>query len=116
MRTVKILTGLSAGILLALTGGVQAATKTDTFVVSATVNANCFIDATDLTFPGFDGSVNVLGTSNIEVRCTQRRGVQPVLERRHGRWLVRVARTLGRRRADLGLQPISQRRTHPDLG
>ena len=70
MRTIKILTGLSAGILLALAGGAQAATKTDTFVVSATVNANCFIDATDLTFPGFDGSVDVLGTSNIEVRCS----------------------------------------------
>ena len=70
MRTIKILTGLSAGILLALAGGAQAATKTDTFVVSATVNANCFVDATDMTFPGFDGSANVAGTSNIEVRCT----------------------------------------------
>jgi spore coat protein U-like protein len=70
MRTVKILTGLSAGVLLALAGGAQAATKTDTFVVSAVVNANCFVAATDMTFPGFDGSADVPGTSNVEVRCT----------------------------------------------
>ena len=74
MRTAKTLTGLTAGVLLALAGGAQAATKTDTFVVSATVAANCFVTAEDMTFLGFDGSADVTATSDIDVRCSNGSG------------------------------------------
>ena len=61
---------LTAGVLLALAGTAQAATRTASFVVSATVNDNCLISAGDLTFPAFDGTNSPTSTSTITVRCS----------------------------------------------
>ena len=56
-KSVTTLTaGVTAGVLLALAGAAQAATKTDSFQVSATVSKNCVIDAPDLNLGIFDGT------------------------------------------------------------
>jgi spore coat protein U-like protein len=70
MRSSKILAGVSAGVLLALTGGAQAATTTTNFTVTANVVANCLVTATNMLFPDFDGVGNEVGTSTIGVRCS----------------------------------------------
>jgi spore coat protein U-like protein len=71
MRSFKTLPGISAGVLLALTGATQAAVTTTTFNVTASVAANCLVSATDLAFGAFDG-VNDINTlsSTVGVRCT----------------------------------------------
>jgi spore coat protein U-like protein len=61
---------LTAGVLLALAGTAQAATRTSTFNVTATVNTNCVITTPDLAFGTFDGLVNTSATSTITVRCS----------------------------------------------
>lgn len=61
---------ISVAILLALAGTAQAATRTDTMQVSATVANNCLISAADLALGAFDGTNNLSATSNISVRCT----------------------------------------------
>ena len=66
----SVSTTIAAGVLLALAGAAQAATKSDSFLVSATVAKNCIIDAPDLTFPDFDGATDVVANSTISVRCT----------------------------------------------
>jgi len=66
----SVSTTIAAGVLLALAGAAQAATKSDSFLVSATVAKNCIIDAPDLTFPDFDGATDVAASSTISVRCT----------------------------------------------
>ena len=53
MRSSKILAGVSAGVLLALSGSAQAAFDTATFNVTASVIANCAVDANDLAFGAF---------------------------------------------------------------
>ncbi len=68
--SMKIIAPIAAGVLLAMAGAAQAATKTSTFQVSATVAKNCIISAGDLTFAGFDGSADVSAASTITVRCT----------------------------------------------
>jgi spore coat protein U-like protein len=63
---------ISAAIALALAaGGAQAATKTQTFNVTAAVAANCFIDATDMSFGSYDGTAVVDSTSTVSVRCSK---------------------------------------------
>jgi spore coat protein U-like protein len=62
--------GVTAGVLLALAGAAQAATKNDSFQVSATVSKNCVIDAPDLNLGTFDGSNDLTANSTISVRCT----------------------------------------------
>ncbi len=66
---------LTAGVLLALAGGAQAATKTTTFGVSATVAPNCLISAANLAFGNYlgdpDTPVNVDSSSDISVRCSK---------------------------------------------
>ena len=70
-KSVTTLTaGVTAGVLLALAGAAQAATKTDSFTVSATVSKNCVIDAPDLNLGIFDGSNDLAVNSIISVRCT----------------------------------------------
>jgi spore coat protein U-like protein len=66
----KIIAPIAAGVLLAMAGSAQAATKTTQFQVSATVAKNCIINAAPLSFVGFDGSVDVTSSSTITVRCT----------------------------------------------
>ena len=68
--SMKIIAPIAAGVLLALAGAAQAATKSTTFQVSATVAKNCIINAAPLSFVGFDGSVDVTSSSTITVRCT----------------------------------------------
>lgn len=61
---------ITAGVLLALAGSAQAATKTDGIQVSATVAKNCVIDAPDMNLGAFDGTNDLNGSSVISVRCT----------------------------------------------
>lgn len=65
-----IVAPITAGILLAVAGAAQAATRTTTFNVSATVLDNCVISAGDLSFGTFDGSADLANTSTITVRCS----------------------------------------------
>ena len=66
----QILAPLAAGVLLALAGAAQAATKTTTFTVSATVGDNCVINAGNLALGEFVGDNNLTAQSDITVRCT----------------------------------------------
>jgi spore coat protein U-like protein len=61
---------ITAGVLLALAGGAQAATKTDGIQVSATVAKNCVIDAPDMNLGAFDGTNDLAANSVISIRCT----------------------------------------------
>ena len=70
MRSFKTFSGISAGVLLALSGGAQAAIVQDTFQVTATVVASCSVIATDMNFGNFDGSIDLAATSTINVTCT----------------------------------------------
>lgn len=65
-----LLAPLTTGVLLALAGTAQAATKTSTFQVSATVVENCVISAEDLVLGEFFGDNDLEATSDITVRCT----------------------------------------------
>lgn len=61
----------TAGILLAVAGTAQAATKTATFQVSANVVDNCIINANPLNFGDFDGTTDIdTVESTITVRCS----------------------------------------------
>jgi spore coat protein U-like protein len=67
----KIIAPIAAGVLLAMAGAAQAATKTSSFTVSATVASNCLISAANLDLGTFDGTNDLdTATSNITVRCT----------------------------------------------
>ena len=69
--SMKIIAPIAAGVLLALAGAAQAATKTASFDVSATVAANCLINAGNMNLGTFDGTNNLdTATSTISVRCT----------------------------------------------
>jgi spore coat protein U-like protein len=70
MRSFKTLSTVAAGVLLALGGGAQAATDTVNFTVTANVIAFCDVDATDMSFVGFDATVDLPATSTITVNCT----------------------------------------------
>jgi spore coat protein U-like protein len=59
-----------AGSLMLAAGTAAAATRTTTFGVSAVVNPNCLVTATDLAFGGYDGTAAKTGTAGISVRCT----------------------------------------------
>ena len=61
---------LSAGVLLALAGTAQAATRTASFQVSANVVDNCIISATALNLGTFDGTNNLTASAPITVRCS----------------------------------------------
>jgi spore coat protein U-like protein len=70
MRSFKALSCISAGVLLALAGGAQAATSTTTFTVTANVVANCLVTATNMPFGNFNGVADLTATSDIDVSCT----------------------------------------------
>jgi spore coat protein U-like protein len=80
MRSSKILSGLTAGALLALAGGAQAATTGSAFEVTANVVAACTVGATDMAFPDFDGSADLTATSTISVTCTNGHDYQIALD------------------------------------
>ena len=61
---------MTAGILLALAGSAQAATKTDGIQVSANVAKNCIISAPDINRGYFDGTNDLNASSVISIRCT----------------------------------------------
>ena len=61
---------LAAGVLLALAGTAQAATRPASFVVTANVVDNCIIGATGMNLGTFDGTNDLTGTSTITVRCS----------------------------------------------
>ncbi len=66
----QIVAPIAAGVLLALAGAAQAATKTASFTVSATVGKNCTISAANLALGEFVGDNNLTAQSDITVRCT----------------------------------------------
>jgi spore coat protein U-like protein len=62
-----------AGTMLmtaATVGTAQAATKTASFNVTATVSKNCVISANPLALGTFDGTNDLTATSTVLVRCT----------------------------------------------
>jgi spore coat protein U-like protein len=69
-RYVATTTTIAAGVLLALAGAAQAASKSDSFQVSAQVAKNCVINAPDLDLGIFDGTNNLLSSAAISIRCT----------------------------------------------
>lgn len=73
MRNYSV-TPIAAGVLLALAGSANAATKTDTFKVNANVQANCIVSATNLNFGNYRGVAARDGTSDVVVRCTKDAG------------------------------------------
>jgi spore coat protein U-like protein len=87
-----VIAPIAAGVLLALAGTAQAATKTAAFQVSANVVTNCVIAATDLSLGTFDGTNNLASTSTITVRCTN--GTGYVVDLNSGSSGNFVARTL----------------------
>lgn len=66
----KLVAPIAAGILLALSGAAQAATKTATINVSASVVDNCVISAGALNLGTFDGTNDLTANSSITVRCS----------------------------------------------
>ena len=67
----NLIAPLTAGILLAAAGAAQAATKTATFQVTASVVDNCIINANPLDFVTFDGATDINDVeTTITVRCT----------------------------------------------
>ena len=66
----KIIAPIAAGVLLAMAGAAQAATKTSSFPVTASVAKNCIIDAGPLDFGPFDGATDIDASSTITVNCT----------------------------------------------
>ncbi|MCX7065189.1 MAG: spore coat protein U domain-containing protein, partial [Proteobacteria bacterium] len=66
----SVSTTIAAGVLLALAGAAQAATKTGSFQVTATVSKNCIISAPNLNLGIFDGTNDLTMSSTISVNCT----------------------------------------------
>lgn len=65
-----IMAPIAAGVLLAMAGAAQAATKTSSFTVSASVGKNCIISAGNLALGEFLGDNDLTAESDIKVRCT----------------------------------------------
>jgi len=76
----QILAPLAAGVLLALAGAAQAATKTASFTVSASVGKNCVISAGNLALGAFVGDNDLTAQSTITVRCTAGTGFTIALD------------------------------------
>jgi spore coat protein U-like protein len=66
----QIIAPIAAGVLLAMVGAAQAATKTASFNVTASVGRNCVIGATPLALGEFVGDNDLQVNSSILVRCT----------------------------------------------
>jgi spore coat protein U-like protein len=61
---------IAAASLLAFAGSAQAATKTASFTVSASVAANCFVSAANMNFGAYSGVAALTAASDVTVRCT----------------------------------------------
>ena len=66
----SVITPIAAGLLLAMAGASHAATKTSSFLVTATVSKNCVISAPSLNLGIFDGTNDLTASSTISVNCT----------------------------------------------
>ena len=67
----QVIAPLAAGVLRALAGAAQAATKTASFTVNASVGKNCVISAGNINFlDPFVGDNDLTAAGDIEVRCT----------------------------------------------
>jgi spore coat protein U-like protein len=66
----QIIAPIAAGVLLAFAGAAQAASKTASFTVSATVGKNCVISAGNLALGEFVGDNDLTQSSDIDIRCT----------------------------------------------
>lgn len=69
----QVISLVSTAVLLALAGQAEAASKTATFGVSATVADNCFVGATALAFGTYTGlaSGDIDAQSDVTVRCSK---------------------------------------------
>jgi spore coat protein U-like protein len=86
----KIIAPIAAGVLLAMAGAAQAATKSSSFTVSASVGKNCTISAGNLALGEFVGDNNLFASSNILVRCTNLTGYSVSLSPGSGSFLNRT--------------------------
>jgi spore coat protein U-like protein len=67
----SVIAPIGAGVLLALAGAAsEAATKNDSFLVTASVSKNCIITAPDLNLGVFDGTNDLTASSTISINCT----------------------------------------------
>ena len=65
---------ITAGVMLALAGSAQAATKTSNITVTASVASNCNITTTNMAFGAFTGVADLVGTATVGVRCSKGTG------------------------------------------
>lgn len=65
---------IGAAVALAVGGSAQAATRTATFNVSASVNDNCTVSTTNLAFGTFTADADVTNSSSVKVKCTNGTG------------------------------------------
>jgi spore coat protein U-like protein len=70
---------VSAALLLAVAGTAQAATKTATINVTASVAKNCIISAENLALGAFDGTNDLATDGDVTVRCTSGTGYSVAL-------------------------------------
>ena len=70
MRSFKVLSGVSAGVLLALAGGAQAATDHGDLHRHRQRRASCAVAATHMDFGDLRRVGNRDATSTIKVNCT----------------------------------------------
>jgi spore coat protein U-like protein len=94
MRSFKTLSCISAGVLLALAGGAQAATTTGSFTVTANVAANCLVSTTNMGFGTFNGVTNLTASSEVNVRCTNGVGYTIALDAGSGGGSIATGRLL----------------------
>jgi spore coat protein U-like protein len=65
-----VIAPIAAGVLLAVAGAAQSATKSTTFQVTANVTQNCVISAAPLAFAAFNGTNDLANSAPITVYCT----------------------------------------------
>jgi spore coat protein U-like protein len=81
---------IAAAVLLAFAGSAEAASKTTSFNVSASVAANCLVSATNLGFGSYTGVAALNGSSDVKVRCTNGSGYTLKLSAGNGSYATRL--------------------------
>lgn len=81
---------IAAAVLLAFAGSAQAANKTTSFNVSASVASNCFVSATNMAFGPYTAAAQLTGTSGVSVRCTNGLGYTVKLGTGGGSYATRL--------------------------
>jgi spore coat protein U-like protein len=102
MRSTSI-APIAAAVLLALAGSAQAANKTTTFGVSASVASNCLVTATNLAFGSYTGVAALTGTSDVGVRCTNGLGYTVKLSSGGGTYATRLLSDAGNNKLQYNL-------------